>query len=153
MEPQGLGGPALAFRQGRLGANGPAREKGKPYPKPMEFCIKKAVSPIEEMGEGFRGATFPKGEPMTEVKILDQAHHLMMGSFVEKGSGLHFTELGAALGLEPEAAKTVLHDLVATGIPAWLYPDTDHLASFPPFNNLPTHIRITVDGIQQWWAQ
>ncbi|MEE8433231.1 MAG: hypothetical protein V3S64_00450 [bacterium] len=90
---------------------------------------------------------------MTDVKILDQAHHLMMGSFVEHGRALHFTELGAALGLEPEAAKTVLHDLVATGIPAWLYPDTDYVASFPPFNNQPTHVRITVEGVQKWWGQ
>lgn len=90
---------------------------------------------------------------MTGMKILDQAHQLMMGAFVEQGSALHFTELGAALGLGPEAAKTVLRDLVATGIPAWLYPDTDYLASFAPFNNLPTHIRITVGGVQQWWAQ
>ncbi len=47
----------------------------------------------------------------------------------------------------------MLHELVATGIPAWLHPDTDYIVSFPPFHNLPTQYRVTVDGEQKWFAQ
>ena len=35
----------------------------------------------------------------------------------------------------------------------WLHPGTDHIASFGPFNNLPTQHRITIEGEQKWWGQ
>ena len=37
--------------------------------------------------------------------------------------------------------------------PGWMHPDTDLIASFPPFNNQPTQYRISVDGEQKWFAQ
>ncbi|MCH8898763.1 MAG: hypothetical protein IIC33_10770 [Chloroflexi bacterium] len=52
-----------------------------------------------------------------------------------------------------EEGKVILHELIDTGIPAWLHPGTDYIASFPPFNNLPTQYRITVGGEQKWFAQ
>ena len=47
----------------------------------------------------------------------------------------------------------MLYDLMGRGIPAWLYDDTDYIASFAPFNNVPTQYRITVDGVQKWFGQ
>ena len=88
-----------------------------------------------------------------DAKNLDRAHHLMMGSFIESGRALHYTELAAAMGLAPEEGKALLHDLMDSGIPAWLYPDTDQVASFPPFNNQPTQYRITIEGEQRWYGQ
>ena len=39
-------------------------------------------------------------------------------------------------------------------IPAcWQHPGTDLIASYSPFNNLPTWHRITVGGEQKWTAQ
>jgi hypothetical protein len=38
-------------------------------------------------------------------------------------------------------------------IPGWLYPDTDFITSFAPFNNLPTQYPITIEGEQKWFAQ
>jgi hypothetical protein len=52
-----------------------------------------------------------------------------------------------------EEGRQILHDLVDSGIPAWLHPGTDYIVSFPPFNNLPTQYRISVDGQQSWFAQ
>ena len=49
--------------------------------------------------------------------------------------------------------KRLLHDLLAVGLPNWLYPETDLIVSFAPFNNLPTHYRASVDGEQKWFAQ
>ena len=42
---------------------------------------------------------------------------------------------------------------MACGIPAWLFPDTDLIASFAPFNNLPTHYRLSVAGEGKGYAQ
>ena len=70
----------------------------------------------------------------------------MMRSFIETGRALHFTELGAAMGLAPEAGKALLHDLMGSGVPSWLHPDTDYVVSLGPFNNMPTQYRISVNG-------
>jgi hypothetical protein len=56
-------------------------------------------------------------------------------------------------GLPVEEGRKVMHDLFSSGIPAWLYPRTDHIVSFAPFNNLPTQYRITIDGQQKWFGQ
>jgi len=57
--------------------------------------------------------------------------------------------------VSPEAGKRLLHALMNTGLPLpiWLFPDTDLIASFSPFNNLPTQYHISIDGQQKWFAQ
>ena len=35
----------------------------------------------------------------------------------------------------------------------WLAHDTDHIESWAPFSNVPTHIRLSVDGISKWYGQ
>jgi hypothetical protein len=47
----------------------------------------------------------------------------------------------------------LLRELFASGVPGWLFPGTDIITSFAPFNNLPTQYRITVDGQQKWFGQ
>jgi hypothetical protein len=49
--------------------------------------------------------------------------------------------------------RKALHDLLAAGVPGWVYPKTDFITSFAPFNNLPTQFRITIDGEQKWFGQ
>jgi hypothetical protein len=90
---------------------------------------------------------------MTDTPTLDRAFDAILRSLVERGHALHFTELAKALGVSVEQGRTVLHDLMSSGIPAWLYPDTDQIASFAPFNNQPTQYRIVVDGRQRGFAQ
>ena len=90
---------------------------------------------------------------MPNLALLDRAFHTIMMRFVETGQAPHYTELATGLGLPAEEGRQVLHDLIATEIPAWLFPGTDYIASFAPFNNLPTQYRITVDGQQKWFAQ
>jgi len=53
----------------------------------------------------------------------------------------------------PCPCRGVLADLMATGVPAWLYDGTDYVASFAPFNNVPTQYRVSVEGQQRWFAQ
>ena len=90
---------------------------------------------------------------MGEPTILDKAFHVIMTRMVETGQAPFYTELARPLGLSVGESKKTLHDLFASGIPGWLYPQTDLIVSFAPFNNLPTQYRITIDGQQKWFGQ
>jgi hypothetical protein len=90
---------------------------------------------------------------MTDVAVLDHAYRFTMQRFVATGQAPHYTELAAELGTTMEEGKQHLHDLINSGIPAWVHPDTDYVVSFAPFHNLPTQYRITIDGEQKWFAQ
>ena len=90
---------------------------------------------------------------MAELALLDQAFATIMSWMVETGQAPHYTELAAELGLSMEDGRALLHDLMETGIPAWLHPETDYIVSFPPFQNLPTQYRVTIGAEQRWIAQ
>lgn len=90
---------------------------------------------------------------MNEPTILDKAFHVIMKRMVETGQAPFYTELAAELSLSVEEGRKTLHALFSSGIAGWLYPQTDHIVSFAPFNTLPTHYRITIDGQQKWFGQ
>ncbi len=90
---------------------------------------------------------------MSEPSQLDKTFQIIMKRMVETGQAPHYTELAAELGVSPEGGRKVLHELFSAGIPGWLYPDTDYIVSFAPFNHLPTQYRITIEGQQKWFGQ
>ncbi|MCP4134939.1 MAG: hypothetical protein GY754_28450 [bacterium] len=91
---------------------------------------------------------------MQNVHELDQTFHFIMETFVNRGDAPHYTEIANKFGVKPDEGKRLLHDLINTGImPMWLHPGTDVIASFAPFNNLPTQYRITVEDQQKWFGQ
>lgn len=90
---------------------------------------------------------------MTDTSQLDQTYHFIMRHFVETGQAPHYTDIAAEFSVSPVDGKRLLHEVMAVGLPNWLYPETDLIVSFAPFNNLPTHYRVTVDGDQKWFAQ
>lgn len=90
---------------------------------------------------------------MSEPTELDKSFHIVMKRMVETGQAPHYTELAAELGVSPDEGQKALQDLFASGIPGWLFPNTDYVVSFAPFNHLPTQYRITVDGQQKWYGQ
>lgn len=90
---------------------------------------------------------------MPRPKRIDRVFQFILRRFKETGQAPHYTELAAELKVSPDKGRKLMHDLIDTGLPAWFHPDTDYIASFPPFNNLPTQYRITVDGEQKWFAQ
>jgi hypothetical protein len=91
---------------------------------------------------------------MSEPTVLDETFHIIMRRMVETGQAPHYTEIAAELKVLPESGKKALHDLFAIpGFPGWLFPKTDYITSFPPFNNLPTQYRVTIRGQQKWFAQ
>ena len=90
---------------------------------------------------------------MNDQSALDKSFHVVMKCMVKTGQAPHYTELAAELGVSPEEGRQALHDLFTSGIPGWLYPNTDYVVSFAPFNHLPTQYRITIDGEQKWYGQ
>jgi hypothetical protein len=90
---------------------------------------------------------------MTESSKLDRTFHIIMKHMVETGQAPHYTEIATELGVSPEEGRKALHDLFSAGIPGWLFPNTDYITSFAPFNHLPTQYHITIDGQQKWFGQ
>ena len=90
---------------------------------------------------------------MADPQQLDRTYHFIMESFVRQGQAPHYTDIAREFSLQPEEGRRLLHELMATSLPIWLYPETDLIASFAPFNNLPTQYRIAIDGQQKWFAQ
>ena len=90
---------------------------------------------------------------MTAPSQLDRTHHFILETFVERGYAPHYVEIANHFGVAPEEGKKLLHDLTSMGLPIWLYPGTDLIASCAPFNNLPTQYRVSVDGRPGWFGQ
>lgn len=91
---------------------------------------------------------------MADREQLDRTFHFIMNTFVNRGTAPHYTEIAREFEVPPDEGRRLLHDLINTSVmPMWLYPGTDLIVSFAPFNNLPTQYSITVDGHQKWFAQ
>jgi hypothetical protein len=90
---------------------------------------------------------------MSETGKLDKTFHIIMKRMVETGQAPHYTEIAKELGVSMEEGRKALHDLFSARIHGFLFPNTDFIASFAPFNNLPTQFRITIEGQQKWFAQ
>lgn len=90
---------------------------------------------------------------MSEKARLDDAFHLIMKQMVATGQAPFYVELAKELGLSTEEGRQTLHTLFSSGIAGWLHPGTDLVASFAPFNNLPSMYRISIAGEQLWFGQ
>jgi Alkylmercury lyase len=90
---------------------------------------------------------------MASAAVLDRAFHVIVRQMIETGRAPHFTELAAALRCDIEDGRQTLHRVIDAFVPSWLYPETDYVASFSPFSNVPTQYRISVAGQQKWYAQ
>ncbi|MBI4247585.1 MAG: hypothetical protein HY728_07170 [Candidatus Rokubacteria bacterium] len=90
---------------------------------------------------------------MANVEALDRTYDFIMRGLIADGRAPHFTQVAGRFGVAPDEGLRLLRELMAVGLPAWLHPYTDLIASFPPFNNLPTQYRLGVDGERKWFAQ
>jgi len=90
---------------------------------------------------------------MGDTEVLDKTFHFIMEHMVSTGVAPHYTEIAVDLGVSPEEGRKTMHKLFQSGVYGWLYPKTDFIASFAPFNNQPTQFRVTIDGEQKWFAQ
>jgi len=87
-----------------------------------------------------------------ELADLDIAYASVMDSIVQTGAAPHYADLAGTLDVSTERARTLMHELCAV-TPGWMHPDTDWLASFPPFNVQPTQYKITIDDKHGWYGQ
>jgi len=90
---------------------------------------------------------------MSDTQILDKTHYFILKRMKDTGQAPHYTEIAAELDVSPEEGRQTLHKLFASGVYGWLYPNTEFIASYAPFNNQPTQFRVSVDGEQKWFAQ
>jgi len=90
---------------------------------------------------------------MSKLSQLDKTYQIILNSFIETGQAPHYTEIAKELGVSMEEGRKTMHNLFSAGIYGWLYPNSDLIVSFAPFNNLPTQFRITIDGKQKWFGQ
>jgi len=94
---------------------------------------------------------------MTDPATLDRAYNFIISRLVDIGQAPHYSELAVELAVELgypiEDGRQVLHDLVSAGSPLRLHPDTDLIDAVPPFSNIPTQYRITVENQQKWFGQ
>ncbi len=90
---------------------------------------------------------------MGESTRLDRVFDIIIKRMVKTGQAPHYTEIAAELGVPVEEGRKVMHELFTAGVPGWLFPKTDFITSFAPFNHLPTQYRITIDGQQKWFGQ
>ncbi len=90
---------------------------------------------------------------MSELNQMDKTFSFIIRRMVETGQAPFYTEIAHELGVCVEEGRKALHSLFRTGIAAWVFPNTDYIASISPFSNLPTQYRITIEGQQKWFGQ
>lgn len=90
---------------------------------------------------------------MTAPTTLDRTYHFVLATFVARGRAPDHAEIARHLGVAPEEGRKVLRELMGLGLAAWFRPGTDLIASFAPFNDVPTPYRLTVDGRADWFGQ
>lgn len=84
--------------------------------------------------------------------LIDKAFQSIMTSMVQTGRALTHVELAAQLGLEPDKARSLFHDIMASGYPGWL-DEQDDIVTICPFSNRPNEYSISVNGEQKWFGQ
>lgn len=84
---------------------------------------------------------------------VQRTYTAIMQSFIDDGHAMHYTELSKVLGVDVEEGRRLQREAVAAGVGCWFVDDTDYIESFAPFYNLPTNVKVSVDGEHKWHAQ
>lgn len=86
--------------------------------------------------------------------LLDKTYHFIMEQLIATGRAPDATRIADELGVSPEEGGKLLRKLFSPlGFPGWFQPKTDTIASFAPFNNIPSNYRLTIEGEQKWFGQ
>jgi hypothetical protein len=102
--------------------------------------------------EGGRTLNKRRSVLMSELSQLDRTFFFITKRMTETGQAPFYTEIAAELGVSVEEGRKILHELSGALGTAWVFPNTDYIASFSPFSNLPTEYRITIEGQQKWFG-
>ena len=92
---------------------------------------------------------------MASPEERQKVHQSVLRHFVETGRAPHYTELADLLDIVPEKARQIIRETTSES-PfsfAWITPDTDYIAAWAPFANLPNPHLISIKGVQKWYGQ
>ena len=90
---------------------------------------------------------------MADSGTIQRAYTATVRHFMETGRAPHYIELARALDLSSDAARAAQRGAAEAGPATWFVPETDYVASWAPFSNVPTQHLISVDGEQRWYGQ
>ena len=92
---------------------------------------------------------------MTDQDSVQSAFTTILRHFIDLGRAPHYTELASVLGVGLERARELQRaaSVAAPAASCWLAHDTDYIESWAPFSNIPTHLLVSVDGVQRWYGQ
>ncbi len=90
---------------------------------------------------------------MADSALVQRAYTAIITHFIEQGRAPHYTELASLLGVAPDSARALQRNAAEASPACWLEPETDYIASWAPFSNLPTQTRIWVDGKERGYGQ
>ncbi len=90
---------------------------------------------------------------MGELSQLQRTYSFILNRLVETGRAPFYTEIASELRVSVEEGRKAIHALFGMGMAAWVFPNTDYIASFSPFSNLPTQYFIAIGGQQKWFGQ
>ena len=85
--------------------------------------------------------------------LVQRAYKKVLEHLIEKGRAPHFTELATTLEITPDEARDVQRRSADAGVGCWISHDTEYIASWAPFSNIPTQYLVTIEGKQKWYAQ
>lgn len=93
---------------------------------------------------------------MTQSAGVQLAYTAILRHFIEHGRAPHYVELadtlGIGIGIEEARALQREAAAAAPASSCWLSHDTDYIEAWGPFSNVPTHVRIAVDGEERWFG-
>jgi hypothetical protein len=92
---------------------------------------------------------------MSDDYLIQKAYASVLEHFIEHGRAPHYIELAKTLDIQIDEARVLIRDTAAAAPIAscWLSHDTDYIESWAPFSNVPTHLKIAIDGEQKWYGQ
>lgn len=92
---------------------------------------------------------------MSNDSLIQNAYTSVLEHFIENGRAPHNIELAETLDVQIDEARVLIRDTAAAAPIAscWLSHDTNYIESWAPFSNVPTHLKITIDGEQKWFGQ
>ncbi len=90
---------------------------------------------------------------MAEAALVQRAYTTILEHFIRSGRAPHYTELATMIGMHPDAARALQREAAAAAVGSWIAPDTDYIASWAPFSNIPTQYLVTVAGETKWYGQ
>ncbi|MBI4885271.1 MAG: hypothetical protein HY826_14580 [Actinobacteria bacterium] len=92
---------------------------------------------------------------VSKADNIKSTYNAVLRHFVEHGRAPHYSELASSLRVPLDKARELQRETAGAGPVAgcWMAHDTDHIESWAPFSNVPTHFRVSVDGVQRWFGQ